>query len=170
MSGVILRRETDRRTGRSACDDKAGLGGLCPQSEARLQPPEVGGGGEDTPQCLQRAGGCTGTLVSVSGLHSGREKLVGLRAAPGRLATGPPGSTKAREERDLVPCILRADRGSRSFLVLQAKPSWAYPPRRADFKPTREGSLAFRLLLTNRMLWEQVSEVGSGDSRQSADW
>ena len=95
MSGVVLRRETDRCTGRSARDDKAGLGGLCPQSEARLQPPEAGGGGEDPPQCLQRAGGRMGTLVSVSGLHSGREKLVRLRAAPGRLATGPRGSTRA---------------------------------------------------------------------------
>ena len=84
MSGVVLRRETDRCTGRSARDDKAGLGGLCPQSEARLQPPEAGGGGEDPPQCLQRAGGRTGTLVSVSGLHSDFQTQLPHCLAPGR--------------------------------------------------------------------------------------
>lgn len=111
-----------------------------------------------------------GILVWISGLHSVREKLLKFRAAPGRLAIGPRVTPKTGEEQDHVPCILPADRGSRSFSVLQAKSSHAYTSRRADFNPPRECPLASHLLLTNRMLREQVSEVGSGDNRQSMDW
>lgn len=137
----------------------------------RTASPEAGGSaGRTLPQGLRRAGGPTGILVWISGPQSVREKFVRFRAAPGRLATGPRVTPKAGEEQDHVPCILPAARGSRSFSVSQAKSSHAYTSQRADFKPPRECSLASHLLLTNRMLREQISEVGSGDNRQSMDW